>query len=166
MNYELIKCVIAGQIERIRGEESITVPVTCTFKVGNRQYEVIGVSSANKVANIAEAIPEAVKNAEANLSALFKFSSAPSEAKPNQNLTKVMKLAVTPVVEDKIKKCKVRDEYNQMMEPAGEHQQQKITGLCEALGIDIIDVLEDKWTSVEVLVLINYLEKMTESFTV
>ena len=167
MNYELTKCVIAGQVDRIRGETNIIVPVTCTFKVGAREYQVSGVASVADADSISLAIPEAVKNAKEHFEKMFTVQATESTGTPtiNPNLSKVMKLAISTNVEEKVKKCKSRDEYDKMMEPAGEHLQHKITGLCEALGIDIIDVLTDEWSSIEVLVLSNYLEKMTESFT-
>lgn len=161
MNYRLIKCTIANQIDRIRGEESITVPVTCTFMNESKDLmEVPGISSCLTVEEIPVTIEKAVENAKETLAKLI--NQTVGNGMSTERFTALMKSAVKPGVATELRKATDRTEYARMNEVAGEDKEKKVNGLCEALGIDTIDVTD--WTNVEVLVLINYLERLTDPF--
>jgi hypothetical protein len=161
MNYRLIKCTLAGQIDRIRGEESITVPVTCTFMTDSKEViEVPGIASCASVKELSKAIDSAIEDAKNNLSTFFGATTATSSKMSTEKFSALMKSSVVPGVTNELRKVTNRDEYSRMTEPAGEDKQRKVGGLCEALGIDTIDVTD--WSNVEVLVLINYLERLTD----
>lgn len=163
MNYRLTKCTLAGQIERIRGEESITVPVTCTFTSDSKEVvEVPGISFCLSTKEIPQAINGAIQDAKNTLTTVLGISTG-NGGMSTEKFTALMKSAVMPGVTNELKKATNRDEYSRMTDPVGEDKERKVNGLCEALGIDTIDIKD--WSNVEVLVLINYLERLTDPFT-
>lgn len=158
--YKLVSAIVNSPIDRIRGAEEILINMECTF-VDNQEYRTVtGVAVCKSVADIpVTGIKDALNNAELQLTNLgINFES---NKKTNQMLSKVMKAVIAPSVATEVKKSN-RSDLDKMYELADETKQVKITGLCEALGIDIIDVVTNEWTNVEVLILTNYLEKMTE----
>lgn len=162
MNYKLIKSCIQTQIDRIRGLEEIVVVVNCTFEVNRQLLEIPGVALCKSISteqSLQETVNTAIENARANLA--LQLKNEPMSSSINTNLTKVMKDMVAIGASHEVKKVTNRGDLDKLYEIAGDDKQLKITGLCEALGIDIIDVKGDSWTNVEALVLINALEKLT-----
>ena len=155
MNSKLIHVEIVNPIDRIRGADEIAISVTCTFETGSGQRKMAGVATCNRADELDGTVLKAIENAKDNFS---KFET--DVLCGNQNLSKVVREMLVPSVDLKRRKITSKEELDKMYEIVGEDKQQKIIGLCEALGIDIIDTLT--WTNIEVIVLINYLERMTE----
>lgn len=159
MSYQMTKCKLAP-IDRIRGCVAIPVIVACTFERDGKEYEVSGMALCNDEAGLQEAYATAVTKAEE----LFKTLAPVMEPIPDKGpVESLIKSMVDFTAETERKKyIKNVEEYNQMNSLATEEKQKTVNGLCEALGITPIDILSNGWTMIEVLVLINYLEKMTE----
>lgn len=143
---------IVSPIDRIRGSQEIPIVVSCTFLYGQREVEVSGVYACLDPAKLEEATLKAIENARTNLQMIQETPSRINEA-----LSKLIKATISTEV-TRFVKTAPQGELTKMYEPCGDHTQDKITGLCETLGIDIIDVSD--FLYVEALVLIEYLEKL------
>lgn len=165
MNYVLTNCTISGPIERIRGESLITIPVTCTFEVGHQQYTVSGVSNCESASDIANGFLDAVNNAKSNLEGILNIAPQAKTENPKV-LTDLVKMSIESTMATELKRRALsRPDYEELMELANEDKQTRVNNLCDALGIDPIQVYKS-WTNIEVLVLVEYLEKLTTPLVV
>lgn len=160
MKYKLISCSVSGPIERVRGADQIPINVLCTFETPKGHITMPGVGLTVNPSTINVAIQDGIKEAEQNL---LKYHSEESGV-PNPALAKVVRQMIAPQVQTKLKGIG-KSELDKMYEVADAEKQQRITDLCEALGIDIIDIVSDQWTNVEIMLLATYLEKLTEPLT-
>lgn len=157
MSKELCSCVITSPIDRIRGSQKITLVLECKYLVNEKYYTVSGMGYSEEE-DLEEAYQMAFRNAEKNLDSMVTVKAGNSKL-----TTTLMREMITPSVTTYAKKVGNKDELSRLYEVVGEDKQRRINNLCEALGIDTIPVLANEWTMIEALVLIEYLERMTDS---
>lgn len=148
-------------IERIRGEDLISVIVECNFiNSTGKIYTVSGISLCKSAGEIEKAYLKAVENARENVK-LLDIKETMSTTGNTEVIGELLRQTIASDVAVKVRKeATSRTTYDEMNSLAGEHLQIKIDQLCEALGIVHIDIT--KWTNVEALVLISSLEKMAQ----
>lgn len=156
---KLISFKINDHIDRIRGAEEIVISVSCKFQDGSNVTEVSGLGLCTAASNLNDAVKAAIENAKENLSLVSQLQA--SGPKDTEKISQLIRTTLSTKVALEAKKNSSNEaELKRMYEIVGEDKQQKISGLCEALGIDKIVINE--WTNIEALVLITYLEKMTD----
>lgn len=160
MNYKLVKTLLLTNPDRIRGEQDISVPVTCLFSSGNSTIEVTGFSFCNSTKEIPVAMEQAISHA----TKLFeKQQSNPQESNSGlkiQAYEGLIKMIIGSNVQSEMKKLVTsKEQYDEMVKKVSEQKVEIVSQLCDALGIDNLDISE--YSNTEALVLIAYLQKLT-----
>lgn len=151
MDYRLLGFTVEGPIDKIRGEDSMVVNVKCKFLVAGQEVEISGLATCEEPTKLNKAYEEAIKDAREKVKQLNGDTTA--------NLAPVVRELINTDVAIKVKNTP-RTDLDKMYEKVNEDKQVRINYLCEALGIDCLDITD--WTMVEALVCIEALERIAK----
>lgn len=165
MSLKLVSCKLSSPIDRVRASETVVVSVECEYSDGKNSIKVAGIATTaeDTAGALRAAFLEAQENAKQNAETLYNAKFA---ATTNNKLVKTLlepklepaKEKYFSAVDEANKKEVPREPLISKLEgPVNEKMTAEINGLCEALGIDLIDLAD--WNMLEALALIEELRQ-------